>query len=295
MPATSTRGPTTTPLPLSSDWAAPTVMTPGRSQPGNGTCRSYAPVAMTRRSPRSVRSDGRAGSRRSTAWTVHPPASTVSDQTWWLGQCRSRSRAMKPSACALSSVNVARSWCSRASVACPSGPWRQNWPPNRARGVDERDLGAGPGGLDGRGQPGRTGPDDDHVDGERGNTSTGPLRFSRAQSAQASRPVPVWVDTTIAGCGRDQAGPLVRRAVDGDQAVEADPDAAEQAARPAATPGRAPAVARRPRSAPRRRSGRRRTRPRARRIEAERRSLMPRPDEAIGSKRRRRRARSAGR
>ena len=46
--------PATTPSPLSSACAPPAVSTPGRSQPGNGSSRSCAPVAISsRRAPRA--------------------------------------------------------------------------------------------------------------------------------------------------------------------------------------------------------------------------------------------------
>ena len=40
VPATATRRPASTPCPFSSDCTPPAVITPGRSHPGNGTCRS---------------------------------------------------------------------------------------------------------------------------------------------------------------------------------------------------------------------------------------------------------------
>ncbi len=46
-PATSTRRPAATPCPFSSACAAPTVVTPGNSHPGNGSATSLAPVATT--------------------------------------------------------------------------------------------------------------------------------------------------------------------------------------------------------------------------------------------------------
>src|SRR6218665_1501683 len=47
-PAITTRRPTATRSPLAYACAAPAVKTPGRSQPGNGSVRSCAPVASTR-------------------------------------------------------------------------------------------------------------------------------------------------------------------------------------------------------------------------------------------------------
>ena len=46
-PATTTRRPVTTPCPFSNACAAPTVVTPGNSHPGNGSTISLAPVATT--------------------------------------------------------------------------------------------------------------------------------------------------------------------------------------------------------------------------------------------------------
>ena len=54
LPAIRIRSPGYTFWILTIDWAPPAVSTPGSVQPGNGTGRSYAPVARTRCSVRIV-------------------------------------------------------------------------------------------------------------------------------------------------------------------------------------------------------------------------------------------------
>src|SRR5690606_14138910 len=53
-------------------------------------------------------------------------------------------------------------------------------------------------------------------------------------------PGPLLGADDVAGAGRNEAGPLPGAVVEGDQAVEADADAAEDATRPSSAAGRAP-------------------------------------------------------
>ena len=159
MPATTTERPATTPLPLSSACTPPADITPGRSHPGNGSCRSIAPVAritfgavtMTGRSTTGSSSDDTQRSDHD-----EPVRQIVTTS------CRTRIRTRlavrrRPSSRNRGLDRAAGARCGRTRAPELSA--------DRSAGVEQDDPRTRLGGDRGRGQPRRTSAD--HRDVER--------------------------------------------------------------------------------------------------------------------------------
>ncbi len=140
---------------------SPAPTTPGSVQPGNGSWRSWEPVA---RSTARARTVAAASSGPATACSLQPVSSGSSVQTWCPGRWTIRPARTRPSRAAARRVNSRQSWWSapgrRAQlgrgvpVVLAAGP---------VAGVDEDHPEAAPGRLHGGGEAGGAGADDGEV------------------------------------------------------------------------------------------------------------------------------------